>query len=571
MFLVDQLILSGSLLVLIAILSRKFSARFGVPVLVLFLLVGMLAGSEGIGGIDFNNFSIAHGIGTVALVVILFDGGLRTSRESLQRAWKPALSLATLGVFLTAVITGVFASWILGMSLLQGLLLSSIVASTDAAAVFSTLRSQGVNLERKLADTLEIESASNDPMAIFLTVGLIQVVLEERSLGVGLLSFFVMQMGLGLVFGYVMGRIGALLINRINLDAAGLYPVLVVTIGFATFGLTAFAGGSGFLAVYIAGVVLGNSSMVYKRGTLLFHDGLAWVSQIVMFVVLGLLVYPSALVETAWQGLAMGFVLMFVARPLAVLASIWPFGFTFKEFVLISWVGLKGAVPIILGTFPLLLGVPDGLLYFNVVFFVVLLSTVLQGTTLTKTARMLGLESPEEAEPPVTLDITSLHQVNADIVDYEITEISAAAHLRISELNLPEDVVIAMVTRDREIIPARGATVLLPGDHVFLILRPGAREAVDHVFRQIPQEPVEIPLRTGILLPGSMRLREIDILYSIDLNGDPDENLEQFMLRHLHRPLEEGSFVELPGLRLYVHSIDEKTGPIIGIEEAITH
>ncbi len=571
MFLVDQLILSGSLLVLIAILSRKFSARFGVPVLVLFLLVGMLAGSEGIGGIDFNNFSIAHGIGTVALVVILFDGGLRTSRESLQRAWKPALSLATLGVFLTAVITGVFASWILGMSLLQGLLLSSIVASTDAAAVFSTLRSQGVNLERKLADTLEIESASNDPMAIFLTVGLIQVVLEERSLGVGLLSFFVMQMGLGVVFGYVMGRIGALLINRINLDAAGLYPVLVVTIGFATFGLTAFAGGSGFLAVYIAGVVLGNSSMVYKRGTLLFHDGLAWVSQIVMFVVLGLLVYPSALVETAWQGLAMGFVLMFVARPLAVLASIWPFGFTFKEFVLISWVGLKGAVPIILGTFPLLLGVPDGLLYFNVVFFVVLLSTVLQGTTLTKTARMLGLESPEEAEPPVTLDITSLHQVNADIVDYEITEISAAAHLRISELNLPEDVVIAMVTRDREIIPARGATVLLPGDHVFLILRPGAREAVDHVFRQIPQEPVEIPLRTGILLPGSMRLREIDILYSIDLNGDPDENLEQFMLRHLHRPLEEGSFVELPGLRLYVHSIDEKTGPIIGIEEAITH
>jgi potassium/hydrogen antiporter len=288
-----------------------------------------------------------------------------------------------------------------------------------------------------------------------------------------------------------------------------------------------------------------------------------------MFVVLGLLVFPSDLVEVGWQAVAVGAVLMFIARPISVFLCLWPFRFPVKELLLISWVGLKGAVPIILGTFPLLFALPNGFLYFNVVFFVVLLSALVQGWTLPRAAQALGLEEPKGAEPPATLDITSLHHVNADIVDYEINEASAAAHLRISELALPDDVVIAMVTRGKEIIPARGATVLLPDDHVFLILRPEARSAVDSVFRSVPKEP-EIPLRTGILLPGTTRLHEIDELYGIVLDGEPQENLEHFMRRYLNRPLEEGSFVETQGFRLYVHSIDLSTGPVVGIEEALT-
>ncbi|HET6568251.1 MAG TPA: potassium/proton antiporter [Rhodothermales bacterium] len=566
MFFVDRLIFYGGLLVLVAILSRKVSARFGVPVLAVFLFVGMLAGSEGIGGIAFENYQIAHGIGSVALVVILFDGGLRTRRESLRMVWKPALTLATLGVLLTAGLTGLVASRILGIPLLQGLLLASIVASTDAAAVFSILRSQGVRLNDRLSSVLEIESGSNDPMAIFLTVGLIEVLLGDRSLGVGMATFFVSQMGLGLVVGYGVGRISAWVVNRINLDAAGLYPVLVLAVGFAAFGLAAFIGGSGFLAVYVAGIVLGNSHLVFQRGTLLFHDGLAWISQIVMFIVLGLLSFPSALIDAAGAGLAVAVVLTFVARPASVFLLLWPFRYTVRELLLISWVGLKGAVPIILGTFPLLLGLPNGVLYFNVVFFVVLISALTQGWTLPVAARVLGLQLPNEVEAPLTLDITSLHRVNADIVDYQVAETSGAAHLRISELALPEDVVIAMITRGNEIIPARGAAVLLPGDHVFVILRPSTRPAVDGVFGTAPRVR-DIPLRTGILLPGSMLLDEVNQLYGITLAGSPHERLDHFLQQHYPQPLEEGSFMEMDGLRLYMHAADTPTGCVIGIEE----
>lgn len=567
MFFVDQLIFYSSLLVLLGILSRKFSSKFGVPTLVLFMILGMLAGSEGIGGIVFENYQIAHGIATIALVVILFDGGLRTPMESIRVSWRPAFILATAGVLITAAITGVAAGWILGFGPLEGLLLGGIVASTDAAAVFSILRTKGVRLNDRLKATLEIESGSNDPMAIFLTIGFIEVILGERSLGVGLVSLFVTQIGLGCLFGLILGRVAAFVVNKINLDAAGLYPVLVLALGLATYGLTVVVGGSGYLAVYVAGIVLGNSSIVFQRGTFLFHDGLAWISQIVMFVVLGLLSTPSELIEIAWGGLAVAAVLMFVSRPVAVFLLVWGFRFTINELLLISWVGLKGAVPIILATFPLMFGVPDGFVYFNVIFFVVLISALTQGWSLPIVARWLGLELPEESESPVTLDITSLRHVEADIVDYTVTERSAAAHMRISELELPEDVVIAMVSRGDKIIPARGPTVLLPGDHVFAILRPAERELVDRVFRTLPQEQEEVPLRTGILLPGRLSLREVDILYGISLNGDANESLEDWLHRHLNRPLDEGSFLEDAGVRFYVHSIGKEGGPVIGIEE----
>ena len=482
MFLVDQLILLAGVLLLIGILSSKASLRLGLPVLVLFLIVGMLAGEEGVGRIEFDNFTVAHAIGTWALAVILFDGGLRTDRKSLRLAWKPAMLLATGGVLVTALVTGAAAAFVLDTSLLTGLLLGSIVASTDAAAVFSVLRSQGVRLRPGLAAILEVESGSNDPMAIFLTIGLIEILLGRMEPGLDLLRLFVLQMGVGAASGLAIGWVAVRVIGAIRLETAGLYPVLTGANGLLAYGVAAALGGSGFLAIYIAGIVLGNGRIVFQRGTFLFLDGLAWMSQITMFVMLGLLSTPSELVAVAPQGLGIAAVLIFLARPVAVFPFLAPLRFKVRELLLISWVGLKGAVPIILATFPLLLGVPQGMLIFNVVFFVVLVSAVVQGWSLPFVARKLRLQQDAVAAPPVTLEITALADVNADIVDYTVGQASSAAGRRLSEIALPEGAVVALIARGPTLIPARGSTEVVAGDHVFVILRPTCRSAVDEVF-----------------------------------------------------------------------------------------
>ena len=360
MFLVDRLILLAGVLLLVGILSSKVSVRTGLPGLVLFLVVGMLAGEEGLGGIVFDDFRVAHAIGTVALGLILFDGGLQTRTTALRQAWKPAAVLATLGVLVTAVITGAAASVVLGLPWTVGLLLGSIVASTDAAAVFLVLRSQGLHVRPRVAATLEIESGSNDPMAIFLTIGLVEILAGRMEPGLDLLNLFLAQMGIGGAAGIGLGWLGARLINRIDLDSAGLYPLLAGACGLIAFGVAAALGGSGFLAVYLVGIVLGNSRLVFQRGTFLFTDGLAWMGQISMFVVLGLLSMPSELLAAAGPGLLVAVVLMCVARPLSVVPVLWPLGFTAREQAFISWGGLKGAVPITLATFPLMAGLPDG-------------------------------------------------------------------------------------------------------------------------------------------------------------------------------------------------------------------
>lgn len=482
MFLIDQLLLLGGVLLLIGILSSKFSLRLGLPVLVLFLLVGMVAGEDGIGRIDFDNFAVAHAIGTLALAIILFDGGLRTHVSSLQAAWKPAALLATVGVLITSVVTGLAAAKILGLPMLHGLLLGSIVASTDAAAVFSVLRSQGLRLRREIAAVLEVESGSNDPMAIFLTIGIIDVLQGRLTLGPDLLQLLLVQMGIGSIAGILIGWLAVHLVNRINLPAPGLYPVLTGACGLLAYGAAAWSGGSGFLAIYLAGIVFGNHRTVFQRGTFFFLDGLAWIGQIVMFVMLGLLSTPSALLPIVADGLLIAAVLILVARPLAVVAILLPFGFRPREHVFISWVGLKGAVPIILATFPPLLGVEHGILLFNVVFFVVLVSAALQGWTLPVLAHRLGLQEERSTEPPVSLEITALQHVNAEIVDYTVGTGSRAAGRRINELALPPGVVIAMIARGTDLIPPGGGTEIASGDHVFVVLRPESKGAVDHAF-----------------------------------------------------------------------------------------
>ncbi len=481
MFLVDRLILLAAVLLLAGIVSSKFSARMGLPVLVLFLGIGMLAGEDGIGGIEFDSVGIAHAIGTLSLAVILFDGGLQTRAAAIRAVWKPSLLLATVGVTVTAVITGLAAAAILGVPPLVGLLLGSIVASTDAAAVFSILRSQGLHLRPRVAATLEVESGSNDPMAIFMTVGLLEVLTGRLELGPGLLTLFVQQMGIGALVGLGAGALAVRMVNRIHLDAPGLYPVLAGACGLAAFGVAANAGGSGFLAIYLAGIVLGNSRTVFQRGTFLFMDGLAWISQITMFVVLGLLSTPTQVLPVAGPGVLVSAVLILVARPVAVVPLLAPFGFSLREHVLIAWVGLKGAVPIILATFPLMSGLPEGRLIFNVVFFVVLVSATLQGWTLPTFARRLGLQEGSAPAPPAVLELTALRDVNAEIIDYAVSAGSDVAGRTVEELRLPDGAIVALVSRNGSLIPPRGATRLQAGDHLFVIARTSDLAAVNRV------------------------------------------------------------------------------------------
>jgi cell volume regulation protein A len=565
-FAVDRLILVGAILLLIGIVSSKFSARLGLPVLVLFLGVGMLAGSEGIGGIYFDNPLLAHGIGSIALAIILFDGGLRTSLASVRLVWKPAAVLATAGVLITSLITGAFASAVLGISLLHGMLLGSIIGSTDAAAVFLVLRSRGVRLTERLSSLLEIESASNDPMAIFLTVGLLEVLLGRMPLGPGLLKLFIMQMGIGAVLGVLGGRLGARAINRINLDAAGLYPLLTWAIGMLTFGVAAALGGSGFLAVYIAGIVLGNSRLVFRHGTLVFHDGLTWMSQISMFVVLGLLSFPSELMRMAGPSLLIAAALMFLARPIAVALCIWPFRFAWREVVFISWTGLKGAVPVILGIYPLVFGLPDGALFFNVVFFVVLVSTVVQGWSLAPVARWLGLQQPEQPAAPVTLEITSLRDVDGDIVEYTIGPKSRACGHTLREMAFPEGVVVAMIARGDDIVPPRGSTRIKAGDHVFVVMRPGARPLVDRAFADRDEPAAELPSYFEFPLQGSTTVSDLEEFYGITGVGPAETTLEELLRRELgNNGVSAGASVHVDGVTLRVREIAEGRVEWVGL------
>jgi cell volume regulation protein A len=557
MFLIDSLILGAGILLLLGIASSKLSNRLGVPVLVLFLILGMLAGSEGIGGVPFENYRLAHAVGTLALALILFDGGLSTPFSAVRAVWKPALLLATVGVFVTAIVTGAAASWVLNLSLMEGLLLGSIAGSTDAAAVFAVLRSGGVSLPSRLQSTLEVESGANDPMAIFMTIGCIEVLAGRMQLGPGLIGLFVSQMGLGLAIGLAIGWIAVWVVNRINLGAAGLYPVLVTAFGLLAFGLAAATGGSGFLAVYVAGIVIGNRRIVFQRGILLFHDASAWLSQIVMFVVLGLLSFPSRLWDVSGHGLLIAAVLIVLARPIAVFALAWPFNFNWQELVFISWTGLKGAVPITLATFPLMFGTPNASLIFDAVFFVVVVSALIQGWSLPYAARVLGLEVPLENRPPVTLEISSLRQVEGDIVDYTVGPLSRAAGRQIRDLALPEDVLIALIVRREQIIPPHGRTTIEVGDHVMVVLRPAVRPLVEQIFGDKNDSISELPIDMEFPLRGTTRIRELEETYGIELNAVPDDTLDSAMRKKHAGKAKAGEAICFGPLRLRVRRVAE--------------
>lgn len=528
---IEQLILLTSILILLGIFSSKLSARLGLPMLVMFLFIGMLAGEDGIGKIVFNNVHVSYAVGSLALALILFDGGLQTSVKSIRLVWKPAFTLATFGVLVTAGITGLVAAYILGIPLLEGLLLGAIVGSTDAAAVFSLLRNAGIYLNERLQSTLEIESATNDPMAIFLTVGLLQLLMNQQASGTELLLLFISQMGIGTIVGLGVGWLSVKIINKIKLMAAGLYPVLVAACGLLSFGIASNLQGSGFLSIFVTGVVIGNSRFVFQRNTFLFHDGLAWLSQIIMFVMLGLLVNPSSLLQVWFEGLVIALVLIFIARPLAVVPILKIFGFTREEITLVSWVGLRGSVPIILAIFPFIYGLPGANLIFDVVFFVVLISATLQGSTLPYVARKLNLMQPPPMLPAATLDITAVDQIDADLVEYTLGEDCSAVGRRLSQLALPDQTAIAMITRGKSVLPPRGSTKLLANDHLFVVLKPENRPFIDRLFsEQISPDlnAIELPL-TGLSLKGTTRLDEIYESYGILIDSENNQTLDQFI------------------------------------------
>jgi cell volume regulation protein A len=480
------LTLAGTLLAFSVLLSRA-SGRLGVPTALLFLCMGMLAGEEGIGGIVFDDYRFAFRAGTVALVFILFDGGFNTPLAVVRRGMVPAGVLATIGVALTAGLVALGAR-LLGMSWSQALLVGAVVSSTDAAAVFSILRASGLNLKQRVGTLLELESGLNDPMAVLLTLALTDQIVGGGKLGWGLARDVVVQLAIGAVVGMALGRGGRFALRRTVLPVHGLYPVFTLGLALLTFGAATLLGGSGFLAVYLAAAFLGGGALPYHTGLRRVHDAVAWFAQVVMFLLLGLLVQPSKLIGVAGQGLALGLFLCVIARPAAVMLCLLPFRLPWREQVFLSWVGLRGAVPIVLATFPVLAGVPAGRYLFDVVFFVVVVSVLLQGGTVKRLMQALGLESGAPPPPPAVLEIASVQQLEGELMSFYIREASAVAGSPLAEIPFPGEASVVMVVRGRTLIAPRGSTVLRAGDHVYVVCQADDRDYVRLIMGQQLEE-----------------------------------------------------------------------------------
>lgn len=468
------LILGISLLA--GVVASKLSYRIGLPALVLFVAVGMTLGSW----IYFDDAWLSQLVGTVALVQILFDGGLQTEWRLVRPIARPAVILATLGVVATTVITGLITWWVLGVDLPTAMLVGAIVGSTDAAATFAVIGTS--DLPARLKHTLEFESGMNDPMAVFLTI----LVLDWIKLGppnlLNAFGFLFWQMGLGVVAGLLVGRFVAWALPKLRLQASGLYPILMTALAFTTYGLVSWLNGSGFMAVYILGIVIARGEIPYRQSVYRFHEGLAWIAQIVMFTLLGLLVFPAQAMKVAIPGMLIAAGLMLVARPIAVWLLTIGQGFSVKERWLLSWAGLRGAVPIIVATYPLLAGIPGSHLVFNVVFFVVLSSAALQGSTISWVADKLGLLTEGAPPRPITLELVAMERLNADMIEVELSASSSAVGHRLAELHLPDQVTVSAIYRKGKVVTPRGGTRLLEGDVLFILVNKEQSPIVQRFF-----------------------------------------------------------------------------------------
>lgn len=549
-------LLSGTLIAL-SILASRLSSIFGLPLLIIFLALGMLAGEDGILGIQFDNYSVAFVIGHLALAMILLDGGMRTRLKTFRVGFKPALSMATIGVFITSGVVGLIAMWIFNLTLVEGLLIGAIVGSTDAAAVFSMLRGQGININERVGATLEIESGTNDPMAIFLTLMFIQLLISDENTVLGNVLFFLQQFGFGIGIGLLGGWLVKRLLARLEL-MPGLYSLLALALGFSIFGLASWMGGSGFLAIYLCGLMIGSENTRQLQHILPVYDGLAWLSQIGLFLVLGLLVTPSELMEYALPSLVIALALIFIARPLAVILSVKPFfKFRWREIGFISWVGLRGAVPIVLAIFPVIGGVDNAPMYFNVAFAVVLLSLLIQGGTLLPMAKWMRVQIPKKASPRQRGSLGILPERDFEMFVYKV-ENQRLDDQPIRLLRFPSGAMISALFRHEEMIHPKGSTRLKLGDILCVISREEDLDNLNELFNgdtQLNQK--QLAFFGSFVLNGEAML--VDIAKAYGLTISPQEvgvSLGEFIARRVGGHPVVGDDIDWHGIHWVVNEVD---------------
>jgi cell volume regulation protein A len=557
-------ILLGALLVLAGILSSLVAMRFGAPLLLVFLLLGMLAGESGPGQLKFDDVHSTYVVGSIALALILFDGGLRTRLATFRSVLAPAMVLATVGVLLTAALTAPFAKYVLGMNWTEAFLVGAVVASTDAAAVFFLVHARGLRLRPRVGATLEVESGINDPFAVFLTLVLVEFLLLGEQSWQHVMTALAQEAVLGTAFGIVGGRAIVFVLNRLGL-AQGLHAPFVATGALVIFGLTEALHGSGFLAAYLAGMVVGNRPTRAHNTVVVFLDAVTWLAQIVMFVLLGLLARPEELVKTAVPALAIALALMFIARPLATFLCLAPFRFSWREKAFISWVGLRGAVGIFLGSIPLLVGVPNAQVYFDIAFVVVLTSLLIQGWSIAWAARVLHIALPRHDHMPRRVELDLPGQLEQEIVGYPVP--ANSPYLRHGLL--PSWARPTLVVRDQKILSPAEAEAVREGDYVYLLAPPEKAQALDRFFVNMPPPARPDPALLGdFFVSGEHTLGELAQIYGLSIA--PDEtatSLADFFAARFKQP-KQGDTLPLGAIALVAHRVTDGRVTSIGLRLA---